>query len=187
MTGRDVMLRVASFLAFYAGWFACVGGAAKGWTLLGPGVAVLLVAMHLLVARERLREAALIAAVCAVGWAVETLHVVGGAIVFGPSALWVWSVPGWMVALWVIFATTLTTSLAWLARRYVLSAVLGVVFGPLSYYYGLRFGAVEMPDLTYSLLFFATTWAAALPLVLLIADRLPRLRPENPMPAMSRA
>ncbi len=181
------MRRLASFLAFYAGWFACVQGAAKGWTLLGPGVAALLVAVHLALADERLREAGLIAAVGTVGCLVETLHVVGGAIVFAPSAMWVWAVPGWMVALWVIFATTLTTSLAWLARRYVLAAVLGAVFGPVSYLYGLRLGVVGMPDLTYSLTFLATTWAAAFPLVLLVADRLPRLRPGLPVPVVSRA
>jgi hypothetical protein len=181
------MLGVVNFLVFYAGWFACVGGAATGWTLLGPAVAMLLVSVHLGVVQQRVREAGLIAAVGAVGWLVETLHVAGGAIRYGPSALWVWAVPGWMVALWVIFATTLTTSMRWLARRYALAAVLGAVCGPLSYYYGLRLGAVAMPDVTYSMVFFATTWAATLPLVLLIADRLPRLRPECPVPATSSA
>ena len=41
---RDTLLMVLNFVAFQVGWFACVLGAARGWPLLGPLVAVAMLA-----------------------------------------------------------------------------------------------------------------------------------------------
>ena len=41
---RDTLLMVVNFVAFQVGWFACVLGAARGWPLLGPLVALAILA-----------------------------------------------------------------------------------------------------------------------------------------------
>jgi hypothetical protein len=77
-----------------------------------------------------------------------------------------------MVALWFAFATTMHTSLGWLAGRYRLAALLGVVGGPLSYYSGARLGALSFPEeLVTSLLIIGLVWAAAMPTLLWVSKR----------------
>ena len=45
--------------------------------------------------------------------------------------------------MWCGFSATVNHSLSWLHNRYVASAFLGVVSGPLSYLAGAKFGAIE--------------------------------------------
>jgi len=65
----------------------------------------------------------------------------------------VFILPKWLLALWFLFA--------WVApylvqqfreRRFVISA-LSCVFGPLSYYSGISFGIVEIPNQTFFLIY----------------------------------
>ena len=44
----------------------------------------------------------------------------------------------------MIFATTLRSSLSWLAGRYWIAAVLGGIFGPVSYYARQEFGSLSL-------------------------------------------
>jgi hypothetical protein len=76
-----------------------------------------------------------------------------------------------MVALWMLFATTLSSSMAWLAGRHRLAAVLGAVCGPLSYAAGARLGAIELPP--HALASFAgiaLVWGLAMPALLVIRE-----------------
>ena len=54
--------------------------------------------------------------------------------------------PYWILSMWVLFATTLNVSLAWLHGRYTLAAVFGAIGGPLSYLAGARLGAVTLAE-----------------------------------------
>ena len=49
--------------------------------------------------------------------------------------------PHWIVAMWVLFASTLNVSLRWLRGRWALATLLGAVAGPLAYYGGAGLGA----------------------------------------------
>ena len=69
-----------------------------------------------------------------------------------------------MVALWLNLAMALHTSLRWLTGRCLLAAVLGTITGPLSYYAGVRLGALTFnPNLVISLVVLALVWGLALP------------------------
>ena len=54
------MSRLLNFVMFYVGWFACVGGAARGQLWLGPIVAVAILTVHLSLTSNRGQEAKLI-------------------------------------------------------------------------------------------------------------------------------
>ena len=110
---------------FYAGWFACVAGAGRGRLWLGPTVVAVLFMGHLLFTRDRVREARLALAVGLFGFAVDTLQASAGLYAFTGTSVLPWLCPPWMVALWMLFATTLSSSMAWLAGRHRLAAVLG--------------------------------------------------------------
>ena len=51
--------------------------------------------------------------------------------------------PVWMWALWLVFATTLKESMAWLQGKNGLAGVLGAIAGPLCYEAGVRLGAAS--------------------------------------------
>jgi hypothetical protein len=169
------MRRLLNFVMFYLGWFACVAGAGLGHLWLGPAVVAVLGMGHLLLTRDRVREATLAVTIGLFGFAVDTLQASAGLYAFTGTSVLPWLCPLWMVALWMLFATTLNSSMAWLAGRHRLAAVLGAVCGPLSYAAGARLGAIELhPDALVSLAGIAVVWGLAMPALLVIREVLGR-------------
>jgi hypothetical protein len=168
------MSRLLNFVMFYLGWIACVIGAARGQLWLGPTIVAVWSVVHLSLSPAPLQEARLILAVAIFGFATETLQASAGLYTFPPTASAApWLCPLWMAALWMIFATTLNSSMGWLAGRYGLAAALGALFGPVSYLAGARLGAIEFPaHALVSLVGIATTWAIAMPALLWLRDGL---------------
>jgi len=167
------MNRFRNFAMFYLGWFACVAGAGRGQLWLGPALVGVLLLIHLSVAANRAQEARLILAIGLLGFSIDTLQASAGLYAFTRTSVVPWLCPLWMVALWMIFATTLNSSMAWLAGRYRLAAVLGAIFGPASYVAGARLGAIELSSNTLvSLGGIAIVWALAMPTLLLIRGML---------------
>ena len=162
---------VANFVAFQAGWFACVLGAGRGAPLLGPAVCVVLLLAMLWAAPRRGAFLALLAAGGLIGGAWDTLLSALGLFHFG-TAQHAPLLPLWMLALWVIFASTCSESLRWLQGRMLLAAVLAAVAAPLSYLAGQRLGALAMPRPALALAAQAVGWALILPLLLHLARRL---------------
>jgi len=167
------MNRVANFLMFYVGWFACVAGAGRGALWAGPGTAAALLLAHLSVASDRGREGVLILLVGLVGFTVDTLQASAGLYSFSGTSVLPWLCPPWMTALWMLFATTLNGSMEWLAGRYRLAALLGALIGPSSYLAGERLGAIALSsDTAVSLSGIAIVWAIAMPALLAIREAL---------------
>jgi hypothetical protein len=159
--------------AFYIGWFACVLGAAQGYPLLGPLIGAVLLAWHLLLTPTVMREVQLLLTAGIAGSLLDTLMMWGGIYTFVGSVT-SWVCPLWITVLWMIFATTLHSSLSWLRDRYVLAACFGALGGPLSYYAGARLGAVILPpDPRPSLLILAAAWGVALPVLIWFATAIP--------------
>ena len=82
--------------------------------------------------------------------------------------------PPWMVALWANFATTLNLSLAGLQSRPWLTALLGLVGGPLAYWGGAKLGAMTFVAPLPALIALALGWAVLTPLLLALAATLAR-------------
>lgn len=162
---------LSNYVFFYAGWFACVLGAAWGHPLLGTAVAAACILQHVARTTERRREIVLVLTVGCLGFVLDTTQALGGVLQFGSSGMSVWLCPPWLVAIWMLFATTLNGSMQWLTGRYLLAAVLGAVCGPLSYVYGARLGALaSLSD--HSLGVLAAVWAVVMPALLVLNTRL---------------
>lgn len=161
MTSRRTHL--ANYAAYQLGWIAAVGGAAVGAPVAGAVVAFALTAAHVGLARERAREAALVAAAVATGLVVERLLIAEGTyrlLAAAPVGAWP---PPWLVALWAQFATTWRYSLATVFARWWTAALFGALGGPLAFVAGARVGAVVLATpLTPALVRLGVAWAVAL-------------------------
>lgn len=160
-----------NFLGFQLGWFACVLGGAWGWPWLGVLVAAAVIGLHLRRAERPWSEAALIGLSGLIGFAADSALTGLGLLRFPSGQFHPLLAPYWMVALWMVFATTLNSSLRWLQPRWGLAALLGLIGGPLAYEAGARLGGVSFDRPPLSLAAVAGVWLVATPLLLLIANR----------------
>jgi len=164
-TGRVL----ANFAAFQIGWFACVLGAAHGAPWLGIGVTALVVAWHLVAAAQPGVEARLIVIVAMLGAIWDSALVALGWIDYASGTIVAGAAPGWIVAMWALFATTLNVSLNWLKGRDWLAVAFGSIGGPLAFYGGAKLGAVSFPQPLFALGALAIGWAILTPILTRLA------------------
>jgi Protein of unknown function (DUF2878) len=164
-----VLINVA---IYQAGWFACVLGAARDRSGLGMAVALLIVCGWLLGAPRPGALAQLIVLTGVVGYSWDSWLSVMGLIRYWPGPLSPPLAPLWILALWLLFSTTLHISLRWLQSKLRLAALLGALAAPLAYFAAARFGALTLPRLLPALVAQAAGWALLLPLLLCLARRL---------------
>ncbi len=168
MTHAPTMLpTLANAIGFQLVWFAAVIGAANGLPWLGPLAALCFAAAVLAWGGRRRQDLALLAVALPMGFALDTLWVRAGLIVF--ASPWPESVaPPWIVAMWLGFALTLNHSLARLRSLPWLAAALGAAGAPLAYLAAARgFGAVQfVGDPLPALLAVSLAWTLVVPLLL---------------------
>ena len=170
------------WLAYNAGWCACVLGAANGAAGLGPAAAAPLLAIHLAAAPDRAAETRLVLLAGGLGFAADSALGLLGVFRWSEGHSVAGLAPPWILALWMLFAATLRSSLAFLQGRVPLAAALGAVAGPIAYVGGAKLGAMSLgvsaPSASAVL---AALWAALLPALVRLA------RPNAPVPAESAA
>lgn len=164
---------LANVVMFQAAWFACVIGAAHGGLAVtaGTGAALLVVALHVALSERPIGELELAIAAALIGLAWETFLIQIGVVIVPHGSLLAGIAPPWIVTMWALFATTLNYSLGWLRGRWLLAAALGAVAGPLSYWAGVRMGALQFVDNGKAFVALAIGWGLATPLLLALAQR----------------
>ncbi len=171
-----------NFLLFQLGWFACVLGGAHQLPWFGVGVAGAIVLLHLRLAAEPRRELALIAAAGALGAVWDSALVATGLLAYPSGLLHPSLAPVWIIAMWMLFATTPNLSLRWLKGRPWLAAACGAVAGPLAYLGGEALGGVRFNAPAAGLAALALGWSLLLPLLMGAAVRLNGFAPLHPRP-----
>jgi Protein of unknown function (DUF2878) len=165
------MNNLINFILMQLGWFAAILGAAHHQAWIGSAAAVAIVMQHCFRAEQPLLELKLIAIAFGVGFVLDSALSSAGLIEFTSGVL----VPGltahWMLGLWVVFATAMTTSLQWLMKRPLWAMLFGAVGGPLAYFSGAKLGAIQITsELAYVVI--AVGWAAAMALFSAVIQRL---------------
>lgn len=166
------MFMLYNIFAYQAAWFGCVLGAANDAAWLGTALALALVAVHLKLTDHCRAELKLIAAAAVLGFFVDSVLARSGQIGFD-AGVWAegWA-PHWMTALWAAFATTLRHSLRWVMNRRVVATMLGAVGGPIAYFAGAGFGALQIPTPEIGLPLIASAWAAAMWILSILVTRM---------------
>lgn len=158
-------MRIAlAFVAFQAGWFACVLGAAQGAGWVGLCVIAAVALVYL--AKAPKRAPLYLAACAALGFGLDSGLTMAGLLRFDGEPRFS---PLWMTALWVNFATFAPVGLRWLYGRGALAAALGAAGGPAAYWAGERLGALgwTTPQAVGAV---AAEWAAATPAIFWLAS-----------------
>jgi len=169
---------LVNFVAFQVGWFACVLGAAHGLPWAGTGAALAIVAWHLARAARPRAELALVLIAAGIGALWDSALSALGWIRFPNGVLIEGTAPHWIVAMWMLFATTLNVSLGGLGRNLPLAAAFGALGGPLAYLGGAKLGALTFVAQDAALVALALGWAMLTPLLLLLARRFDGFTPE---------
>lgn len=165
------MNKLINFLLFQLGWFACVLGGAYGLPWTGTGIALAIVVVHLARVPRPKAEAQLILAAAGIGLLWDSLLVTLGWLDYPSGMLLPNTAPVWIVAMWMLFATTLNSSMGWMQSYKKLSVLLGALFGPLAYYAGARLDGVILVEPMLAMAALAVGWAVLMPILLTLAQR----------------
>ena len=163
---------LVNIIAFKLGWLGSVVGVANGIPLLGPAIIFVAIGIHLASARRPANEFLLVCTTGIVGAIFDSLMISAGWLSY-PSGMLVSGVsPYWIIAMWMLFATTFNVSFRWLHSRLPVAALFGAISGPLSYYFGAKFSAVTLVEFYPAMLALAVSWGAMMPVLLMLAKRL---------------
>lgn len=159
----NILLNV---ILFKIAWLSTIFGSANGMPLLGPMVVAVAVGVHLLMAAEPAREVALLLLAGIIGLVWDSIMVAAGWVSYPNGIVVQGFAPYWIVAMWILFATTLNIAFRWLREKMLLATLLGAIFGPLSYYAGASAGAVVLVQPVYALIALSLAWAVLMPALL---------------------
>lgn len=161
-------------LGFQLCWLAWVAGAGQGSLLPGLLATLLFAAWQLAVSAHRQADLVLLVLGVAAGLALDGTLASLGLIEYRlPGPL---PAPWWILGLWACFALTLNHSLAFLAGRPRLAALLGGLGAPLAYLFAAHtWKAAKLgPDPMLALAVLGVAWAVLAPLLAECAARLRR-------------
>ena len=177
---------IVNAVVFQIGWLCCVLAGASHLPWLGTGVALLIVAWHVTHSGNPNSELLLVLAAGFIGAVWDSLLVYAGWLQYPSGTLIENTAPHWIVAMWMLFATTLNVSLNWLKHRPALAVLFGAAGGPVAYYAGYKLGGVQIPDLASAMTALALGWAVLMPLLMALASRLDGdRRPSSAIPTRS--
>lgn len=146
----------------YLSWFACVfaGKYQVSWaSLLFVAVSWFLLFK---IFKPLPKTSLQLLALAAVGLAFDAVLFATSAIRFTPEPQWGY-LPLWLISLWLVFVAALPMLSGLFQKRYLIAAIAGAVFGPLSYKAGEQFDVLHMNSLSV-LIIYAVFWALYFPL-----------------------
>ena len=137
-------------------------GAKNGYPYLGPIVMSSFLFIHFDRIENGNKELLFATLVCFVGTVVDTVLLQTNLIEY--QGVYTNNIASlWTTAMWIWFSETINHSLVWLNNKWIISFVFGAIFGPLSYYTGIKFETLhfEISVLTISIL--ALLWGVVIP------------------------
>jgi hypothetical protein len=150
-------------LWFYFGWFGCVYFAKwdlSPWSFVFPAVPWIWFLYFKVFPKKNL---AYLVVLSLLGIIFDSWAHYSGIISFTESGSLL--LPYWLFSMWFLFVTVFPLSQSFLGSKLILAGLLGVVFGPLSYYSGQAFGVFSFSDL-WSIYIYALFWGIYFPVAL---------------------
>lgn len=167
------MYRFINALGFQVGWFVCIASIKYDQEIPALFFCAVMVGLHFFYSAARFHDLKLACIGLLLGMAIDSTLQYLSVISFYGWALGPLS-PFWLWMIWVMFALTLNSSLSFLQSKHVfLSAIAGLIFGPLSYLAGVKLGAAGFDNTLTHLATIGLIWMLVLPMLLHIAKNSP--------------
>ncbi len=169
------MFRVNVFvnaMLFNGVWIACVAGSAK--QLLWPAIlsCAVLAIYQLQSSRRHPSDIKLVFISVILALIVDSIWIQAQFMDFTDKRPFASIAPAWIIFLWVGFALTVNHSLKWLAIHPLLPAITGAIAAPITYFAGIKLGAVVYTaDVTTVSIGLAIAWAVALTVLVEVGKR----------------
>lgn len=164
---------ILNLVLFQIGWVITVYGAGQGIWWAGPLSLLVLAAVTFSLTPWPRTDLALLCCACLIGLIIDSAYVQLGLLRFAETVPFSGLAPIWILGMWMSFALTLNHSMRLFKAQLFLSALFGLIGGPMAYYVaGQKFAAVEIlatPWLAYSVI--GLVWAVVTPLLLRLASR----------------
>ena len=170
----NVLLNV---VVFKVAWVSTIFGGANELPMVGPLVVLVAVAIHLWRSAEPSRELTLVLLTGLIGLTCDSVMVAAGWMTYPSGTFIAGLAPYWIVAMWMLFATTLNVAFRFLRQKLALATLLGAIFGPLSYYAGASAGAVTLNEPVIALTALSVAWAILLPALSVLGRQLDGTQP----------
>lgn len=161
-----------NFILFQAGWFVTVIGVANQSEWVAIACVSTILFAHLYMVTDKLTELLLIITSGLLGFVIDSVLISQGLFVAAGIIGLQGMAPLWLIALWMLFAITVNHSLGWLQGRYLVAGLLGLIFAPVAYLAGDKFGVLTISadhGMYQVLLVIGAVWAVVTPLLLLIS------------------
>ena len=167
------MKKIFNIIGFQFSWWCCVLGVKSGLTYLGPFLMLVFLMVHMFLFMDNSSEIKLIILFGILGTLIDTGMAYFGILIYqGTYFTDTIMAPLWITAMWCGFSATVNHSLSWLHNRYVASAALGVISGPLSYLAGAKFGAIEFDaDPIIALIIISIYYGITIPLMYWVNEK----------------
>jgi len=166
------MLLLVNYLVFQVAWLACVIGGAEQMPWLGPVAVLLALAIHFRAARKPFDEALLVVSCAIIGAGFDSILVAVGWVTYKAGLFSDYFAPYWIIAMWMLFATTLNVSMRWLRGKPGLAATLGFFGGPAAYITGQELGGIVLINQVAALTALALGWAIMMPVLMWLSESL---------------
>lgn len=174
------MNKLINTIGFQLGWWLLIVGVSQGFEVAAIVLCGIWAGIQLRLSKRPSQELKLCAFALIIGVALDTsmqhLSVIDfyGWSLRGLSPFWLWM-------LWIMFALTLNASLDFLKNQpLALSAALGLVFGPLTYYAGASLGVADFKASPAGIFILALSWMIAMPSMVMAAKHTSRTPEDTP-------
>ncbi len=154
------VLRFIFAISIYAGWYGCVycGRKNLGWQSLAfPIFSWVLLFQTLKPSVQDLKKI-FIFLILGVLFDFASVHL--GLITIADQEKGI-GLPVWLLSMWFVFAASLPLLKTLFQKRYFLSALMGALFGPLSYYAGSKFEILFFNN-QFTVAIYSVFWAVYL-------------------------
>lgn len=166
---------VTNFLLFQVGWFSSVISASLQLQWLAIILIAVLIGFHIKIVPNPAAELKIIIIAGITGLVVDTVLIhFQVLVVLYPESVSI--APPWLIGLWMLFGITVNHSLRWFNQHMWLAALGGLIFAPLAYWAGDRFGLLEFStetDFELTKLFvIGICWFFITPMLLMASRKL---------------
>ena len=167
------MQKIIFSIWIYVGWFGCIYFGKMSWGIASFIFPIVSWVLMYRLFKPRFQMIAQLLILCGVGLIFDSIAVHYNLIQMSTPAEIGW-LPLWLISMWFLFVCSLPLLQSLFRKKYFLAAILGAVFGPLSYKAGAQFEVLTMTS-TMSFIIYSLFWAVYMPVGIYLSGRSSRL------------